>query len=384
MKFVKILIITMFLLSIGMSSTAYSTPTSGETNLDLSSLQNFSQKLEAQNDYMPNINFSKLVDNYKRTKSLGITFKDFALSVVKYIFKEILGNTNLLVELLFISILCAILQNIQNAFEQDGIANIAYYACFLIMALIIIKSFVLAVKVGEETIGNMIELTNSMMPPLVALLAVSGGITSAATLDPIIMFAIKITSDIIRELIMPVTVLVVILNIVDNLSDNIKISKLADLIKQINLWILGFIMTAFIGVITIRSSASATLDQVALKTTKFAVDNFVPIVGKALSDAVSTVAGYSLLLKDAVSIAGLVLMVAICLFPLIKIMVISVIYKFVGAVMEPIVNKKVVECLSAAGSSLTIIFACVLSIAVMFFIMITIIASTGRLVMMVR
>jgi stage III sporulation protein AE len=31
-----------------------------------------------------------------------------------------------------------------------------------------------------------------------------------------------------------------------------------------------------------------------MKTAKFAVDNFIPVVGKALSDAVSTVAGYSL------------------------------------------------------------------------------------------
>lgn len=352
--------------------------------VDISSMEKISEKLENQGDYLPKISIQEIINNYKKSGSLGLTLRDIATSLVKFIFKEILGNSNLLLELLFIALLCALLQNIQSSFDSDGVSNMAYYACFLVMALLIIKSFILAVGVGRDAINDMVELTNSMMPPLIGLIATTGGVASATTLDPIIIIGIKVTSDVIRDLILPMSILVVVLNVVDSLSDSVKITRLADLIKQVNLWAIGFIMTIFIGVITIRSSTSATLDQVALKTTKFAVDNFVPVVGKALSDAVSTVAGYSLILKDAVSIAGLVLMILICIFPLIKISIIALIYKFVGAVMEPIVDKKVVNCLSAAGGSMTIVFACVVSVAVMFFIMITIISMTGRLVMMVR
>jgi len=151
----------------------------------------------------------------------------------------------------------------------------------------------------------------------------------------------------------------------------------------VSTWALGFIMTVFIGIITVRSTASTALDQLTLKTTKFAVDNFIPVVGKCMSDAISTVASYSLVLKNAIGIAGLLIMICICLFPLIKIMLISLIYKLVGAVMEPVVDKRIVECLTSAGNVLTIVFASVLSVSVMFFIMITIIMSTGKLLVMV-
>lgn len=384
MKINRIIFTVLFLLCFLFQTSVLADTEKTSTSIDTSSLEKLSQKLEGQGDYVPKINITEIISKYKTTGSIGITFKDLASSLIKFIFKEIMGNSNLLIELFFISILCAVLQNIQVSFNQEGVSNIAHYACFLIMALLIIKSFILAVQIGKDTIDNMVELTSSMMPPLIGLIAASGGVVSAATLDPIIIIAIKITSDIIRDFIMPMAILVVVLNVVDNLSDNVKITKLADLIKQVSLWAIGLIMTIFIGAITVRSSASATIDQVALKTTKFAVDNFIPVVGKCLSDAVSTVAGYSLILKDAVSLIGLVLMIFICVFPLIKIAIISLIYKFVGAVMEPVVDKKVVDCLSSAGSSLTIVFACVISVAVMFFIMITIISSTGRLVMMVR
>lgn len=354
------------------------------TGLKLDDLNNFTMRLEQNVDYMPEISFSKMIDTYKSTHSIGITVKDFADSFAKFLFKELLASSRLLIELLLISMLCAVLQNIQNSFEGDNVSKIAYYACFLLMVIVMIKSFGQIVQLGRETIDNLIQFMNALMPTLIVLLAAVGGFASAATLDPVIMFAIKLISDIVRDLVLPMTILVVIINIVDSLSETIKISKLAALIKQVSTWMLGFVMTVFVGVVTIRSSASTTLDQLTLKTSKFVVDNFIPVVGKALSDAISTVAGYSLLLKDAVSIGGVIIMILICVFPLVKIILMSLVYKFVGAVMEPVVDKRIVDCLSSVGSSLTLVFASVFSVTVMFFIMITIIISTGRLVMMVR
>jgi stage III sporulation protein AE len=353
----------------------------GGSSVDLSKMEDFSKRLQQDYDYMPQVDVSKMVDTYRSTGSVGLAFKDMMQSVKNFIFKEVRGNARLMVELLFLGLLCAVLKNIQNAFSNDSVSKIGYYACFLVMIIIIVRSISLSMQVGRETIDNMIQFTNSMMPAMLVLLAAVGGFASAATLDPIIMFTVKVISDVIRDLILPMTIFVVVLNIVDNLSENIKITEFAKLLQQMNKWALGLIMTVFIGVITVRSSMSSTLDQLTAKTAKFAVDYFIPVVGKALSDAVSTVAGYSLVLKDAVSLVGLVIMIFICLFPLIKIILIALVYKFVGAVMQPVVDGKVVNCLSAVGNSLTMIFACVLSVAVMFFIMITIIASTGKLVM---
>jgi len=351
--------------------------------LDLSSIENISKELQEE-DYLPDISFSKFVENYKETGSTGFTFKSFLNVLGKFLFQEVTINSKLMVELLSIGMLCAVLENIERAFSNDGVQKIAYYACFLVMVVIIVKSFITSVQLGQRTITSMIEFTNALIPVLLTLLASSGGITSAAVLDPVVMILIKIVTDIIRDVVLPMTILILILNIVDSLSDEIKVSRLAELIKQIDEWVLGFIMTIFIGFMTVRVNSSATFDQAALKGAKFAVDNLIPVVGKCLSDAISSVASYSQILKDAVSTAGLVVMILICIFPLIKIILISLIYKFVGAIMEPVVDKKVVSCLSAAGDSMIMVFACVLCVTIMFFIMITIISSTGKLLTLVR
>ena len=140
-------------------------------------------------------------------------------------------------------------------------------------------------------------------------------------------------------------------------------------------------MTIFIGIITIRGITSKTMDVVTAKTAKFAVDNFVPVVGKCLSDAISSVAGYSLLLKGAVSSLGLVIMIVIVVFPIAKLFIIALTFKFTAAVIEPICDKRLVDCINSAGSSVVLIASCLISVSVMFFIMVSIIASSGSITM---
>ncbi|WP_027308282.1 stage III sporulation protein AE [Caloramator sp. ALD01] len=352
-------------------------------NVDLQQIEETAKIIQQRSDYIPNFSFSELVEEYKNTHSLKGVIKNLLDGSKKYIFKEILANSRLMIELLFLGVFCALLKNLQSSFSSTSVSNIAFYACYLLIVVIIIKSFTLIVALSRDTIEQMINFVNSLMPSLMILVASVGGFATATMLDPAIMFISKLFSDIIKDFILPLTFLIVVLNIVNNLSDDIKISKLIKLLEQTTLWVLGFIMTIFVAFITIRSSTSASIDQVTLKTTKFMVDSFIPIVGKSLSDAVTTVAGYSMILKDAISVVGLAVMLSICIFPLIKLIILAFIFKFVGAIMEPIVDGKIIDCLSSVGGAITILFSSILSVAIMFFIIITIIASTGRLLITV-
>jgi stage III sporulation protein AE len=172
-----------------------------------------------------------------------------------------------------------------------------------------------------------------------------------------------------------------VLQFVNNISEEYKIDKLTKLINQMALWTQGILMTLFIGTLTIRGITTKTIDEVTVKVSKYAIDNFVPIVGKSLSDAISAVAGYSLLLKNALSGLGLVIIVIIVLFPVIKIFIMSQLYKFTAALIEPISDKRIVSCITSVGESLILMMSCLLSVSVMFFIMIAIIASTGKAIM---
>jgi stage III sporulation protein AE len=54
-------------------------------------------------------------------------------------------------------------------------------------------------------------------------------------------------------------------------------------------------------------------------------------------------------------------------------------YKLTASLIEPISDAKIVNCLYSVGNSLTLLMSCVISISIMFFIMVSIIASAGKM-----
>lgn len=87
---------------------------------------------------------------------------------------------------------------------------------------------------------------------------------------------------------------------------------------------------------TIQGMTAATIDGVSIRTAKFAVDSFIPVVGGFLSDAVETIVGCSLLIKNAVGAFGLISLFSIIAFPALKVISLVLIYKVCAAVIEPV------------------------------------------------
>jgi len=213
------------------------------------------------------------------------------------------------------------------------------------------------------------------------LLASVGGFTQAVLMDPIIMFVVNFSARVIVNFVFPMIVLSFVLAFVNNLSSENKVKSLSKLFGEVTLWVQGLMLTIFVGIVTIRSMVSSSIDEVTLKTAKFTVDKFVPVVGKALSDALATIAGYSILLKNAIGSLGVIVLIVIILMPIIKIMILGFMFKLSAAIIEPISDSKIVNVINEAGKAVILILSCVICISLMCFIMIAIVAGTGKGIM---
>ncbi|WP_406543450.1 stage III sporulation protein AE [Clostridium ljungdahlii] len=337
--------------------------------------------MKTKNEVLNDIDVRDYVKSFLKTGSGNTSLKKIIRALAMYGVREVAASLKLLVLLIVISLICALLTNLQRAFNGEQLSNIAYFACYSLIIIIMARSFYISVDIARSTIKEMTDFMVALIPILITLVAAVGGFVEASIMDPIVIGAITISANLFMDVIIPIISMSFVLQFVNNLSSEYKIDKLTKLLNQVALWAQGIIMTVFIGIITVRGITSKTIDEVTAKTAKFAVDNFVPIVGKSLSDAISTVAGYSILLKNALSSLGLVIIVAILLFPVIKLLIIVVAYKLTAALIEPISNGRLVNCINSAGSSIVLIMACLICVSVMFFIMICIIAAAGKITM---
>ncbi|QDY17509.1 stage III sporulation protein AE [Clostridium botulinum] len=352
-----------------------------EENEQIEKLYDYISNMKNQYEILKGINAKDYVKNFMEKGESQISVNKAAKAITTYVFKEIAASLKLIALLIMVAIICALLNNLQKAFSNETLSDIAYFACYALIIIILARSFYLGVNIARDTINKMTDFMMALIPILVMLIASIGGIVEATMLDPIIIGTINISANIFSKFIIPLICMTFVLQFVDNLSEDYKINKLTKLLNQVALWTQGIVMTVFVGVVTIRGITSKAMDQVTVKTAKYAVDNFVPVVGKCLSDAISTVAGYSLLLKNSISSLGLIVIVAMLLVPVIKLLIMAFMYKMAAALIEPISDSRLVNSIGAAGDSLILILSCLICVSVMFFIMIAIMASAGKVFM---
>lgn len=391
---VKKIFLCLVLLTLFLQVLSFNISSATENN-DQSSIENIIQENEKEisnlYEYIINmkddIEILKDLDPKEYVKSL-MTHGTEEVSISKTIFKNIISFILREVVLVFngistviiIAVICALIQNLQTAFSHQTLSNVAFYACYALLIIILSKTFLIGIDIAKETINELNNFLLVLIPVLSTLLLSAGGVSQVATLDPIIILLTNIGPTFYLNILIPIILLGFMLQFANNISNNFKISNLIKHTNQIVLWAQGIFITFFISMLTIRGFTAESLDIVTAKTAKFAVDNFVPIVGKAISEAIATVAGYSILLKNAVSSLGLIIVIAIVLVPIIKIFIMATMYRITAAIIEPISDNRIVSAISSVGDSLILIMSCVIVVSVLFFVMISIIASAGKLI----
>ena len=351
-----------------------------EVNSRLNNLYNYINNMKTDSELINNLDPINYVKDYVKTGEGNISYKKIISGVISFLFKEVKTVLSLSISIIVIAIICSLIKNLQSAFSNEGISNIAFFACYAILIILLSKSFIVSIGIATDVIKELADFMSALLPVLVIMLGAVGGFTQVATMDPIIMGATLIIPRIYINLILPLILISFVLDFTNNISTEYKIGNLCKLIKQSTIWIQGIILTAFIGILTVRGISSSTIDAVTLKTAKYAIDNFIPIVGKAFSDAIASVAGYALIIKNAVSSIGLLIIILLMIYPVVKLILISFVYKLTAAVIEPISDKRIVSSIESAGNSLILLMSCVLSISLMFFVLLSIMASAGKFV----
>ncbi|WP_170240350.1 stage III sporulation protein AE [Thermosediminibacter litoriperuensis] len=352
-------------------------------NLDTQELDSFLRELNREyGDYVPSYDLKDLINTLRGNQRYDL--RGLINGIIRYVFREITANYHLLAKLVALSVICAVLKNLQHGFEKDNIGRMAYSAVYLVLVVIAVQSFIIAINTGRDAISDMVSFVHALMPTVFTLLAAIGGMTSVSVFNPLIFIGITAASTWIKDIILPVIFFISVLSLVNNISDSFHVSHLAHLLRQVCVFLLGFFLSVFLGIMVVQGAAAATVDGISIRTAKFASKNFMPIVGGIFSDALDAVVGCSLILKNTVGLIGLLLIFIITLFPVIKILSIIFIYRLSAAIIQPVGEESIVRCLNDIGNSLTMVFVSVASVAMMFFIAMTIILASGNLAVMLR
>ncbi|CAG7642259.1 stage III sporulation protein AE [Paenibacillus allorhizosphaerae] len=352
-------------------------------HLPTDQIEQFWNKLMKQyGGYFPEGPAPRFIDLIMGDKEIGL--RSIVSGLFRYFFHELLYNGKLLVSIVIITIFSMLLETLQSSFEKNAVSKIAFAISFMVLMIMAVNSFSVAIGYAKSAINDMIHFMIAVVPLLLMLLASMGNVVSVSVLHPLIIFMIHAVGTAIYFIVFPLLFFSAILHIVSRISDKYKVTQLADLLRMISLGCLGIFVTVFLGVISVQGTSGAVADGVAIRTAKYVAGNFVPIVGRLFSDASETVIGASLLVKNTIGLAGVVVLLIICAFPAMKIMALAFIYNISAAIMQPLGDNPMIGCLETIGKSLLYVFASLAVIGFMFFLAITVMIAAGNVSVMMR
>lgn len=297
---------------------------------------------------------------------------------------EVITNVKAIVSILAIIIIHSILKSISESLENDEISKLIYYVQYILIVTIIMSNLSDIVKLVQSTTRDLVAFMNMLVPLLTILTIYTGSITTSSVIEPIILFVINFIGNIIQDLIIPLVLIFTSLVVISKISDKVQIDKLAKFLKSGIVWFLGIASTVFVGVVSLEGTLSSSVDGITAKTTKAVVSSAIPVVGKILGDAVDTVLGCGIVLKNAVGLVGVIIVIGICIMPIMKLSIFTISYKLLSTIVQPVADEKIVSLLDQIGDVFKIFLAILCAITFMLIIGTTLVLKMSNSSMMYR
>lgn len=248
---------------------------------------------------------------------------------------------------------------------------------------------VIALVVGElehtrDTIVAMTTRMDKMLPMLLTLLTALGGSASSAFLHPVVIAASGSMVFLAREVVLRLVMCTCAVTAVNRLSGGAHLTRMAQLLRSAVCWMLGVSFTVFLGAMSLQGICTASIDGVAIRAAKYAVDNFVPIIGGMFSDTMDTLVGCTLIVKNALGIAAALALLGALLSPLIGTAASIFLLKLCAALLEPMADQGVVAAIGDFSKTIVLFFVTMLCVATMYFLLIVQVLLVGNLTVMLR
>ena len=343
----------------------------GSENIDYSDIQDVIDDMMA---YGNEFDFGAYVEGLMNgEKRFSIT--DIGLQLIQSIKGEIKANIGTFGRLISIALIAALFTNISMAFKNSQVSETGYYVTYLLLFGLLVSTFVTASKIAAAAIESILEFMKVLVPAYFISVGLSSGTTTSMVYYEAALMLISLVDYMIIKIIIPLINFYLIISLSNNLSKEDMLSKLAGLFASIINWLLKSLLTAVVGFGAIQGLIVPVSDRVK-RSAFLKASEAIPGIGNTIGGVTETILGAGILLKNAIGEAGLVVIIILCAAPFLKLLMITVVYKAGSAILQPISDKRIIECISASAKSSEMLLQSVFVGAVLFLLSITIVAVT--------
>ncbi len=299
-------------------------------------------------------------------------------ALLNIFFDNILSLLPIISIIIAVSLIGSMIQGIKPYNNGKSISNIIHFVTYGVIVVLVLSITVRMVSLTTNTIQSMKTQMDAIFPILLTLMTAIGGTSSVSVYQPAMVLLSGTILNLFTYILLPIFIFSVVFSVVSNLSNSVKLEKFTSFFNSTYKWLTGLIFTIFTAFLSIQGITAGTLDGISIRTAKYAIKSYIPILGSYLSDGMGIILLSSNLIKNAVGATGLFLLLATILSPLIELILFMLALKLIAGIVEPLGNKQIANFISSLSKSMVLLIVLIIGIAFIYFIMLGLIMCSAN------
>lgn len=288
---------------------------------------------------------------------------------------EIDSSKTGIIHILLLVIIAAIFANFSGVFKSTQVAEISFSMLYMLLITICLNNFRILIDMATANVEQIMEFMKLLGPLYFMAVAIATGSATSVTFYQLVLLLIFLIELLIRNFLIPMTQIYMVIRILDEFSPEIQLSKFAELLETIISWSLKTLSAGIIGLNVIQGLLTPAIDSVK-RSLVVKGGEALPIVGDAIGGAAEVVLGTAVLIKNGIGVAGMIICLVMCLVPIIQIAITTLMYQLIAALVQPVSDKRMVNCVSSVADGSKILLKIMFTTGVLFLITIAVVATT--------
>ena len=280
-----------------------------------------------------------------------------------------------MVHILLIVIVAAVFTNFSNVFQNQQISEISFYVLYLLLITIGLNSFRILIVSASENLERLIGFMKVLGPVYFLAVAFAAGSSTSILFYNLVLLLIYLVELVILNFLIPFVQVYIVVKVMNNLSEEDYLSKFAELCETVIAWTLKTLLAGVTGVNIIQGLLSPAIDSLKRSVVGRSAEA-IPVVGDAIGGVTEVMLGTAVLIKNGIGVAGALVCIGICLVPMIQMAVVTLLYKLIAAMIQPVSDKRIVGCISSIADGSQMLLRIIFTTGVLFLLTIAVVTAT--------
>lgn len=234
-----------------------------------------------------------------------------------------------------------------------------------------------SIEIIRSSLESLAEFMTAYIPVFSSVAAVGGSVTASGSYYAVTFILCEIIGFAAKSVIMPFLSIVLAISLVSAINPNLQFSGAAESVKKACHWILGGMMTIFVGLLSIQGLSGSAADTLASRAVKFAASSFIPVIGGAVSEAYSTIHSSMGVIRTGIGSIGIIIICIMLLKPVVTIIAIKFIVSIAQIISGIFEQKECSEFLKSTNAVMSIGLSVIICFSVIFVIATAVLMMTA-------